>query len=481
MLADDVLPLPGLEGRIARVREELAALPERPEVRDVFGRLHALEQSGLKRQDQIAPRNELLRRLGHYGAENHRYRLLPPLPEEQVAAYEGRNQIRLPEDYRAFITQVANGGAGPTLYRLLPLRPDAVNSRPDRPFPFSPGTLPRRDWADDPALDPEPWPGAILLTDEGCTFYQLLVVTGPHRGRVVHIDTDCNDWPTFDPAPDFLTWYENWLFHRKDPIPKDPIPWGEHDALARIALAGEDGVEAEDAVRACFHLAAPYPKTQESAIEVLAAGLRGGAAAAGRVRAVWALGEMADRRSELAHVRQLIEPALRDPDPAVRAMAIEYTVAGVDRIRGFLDDDAPEVVGAALVQLAWNGDHHLDVLRRLLASPSATARIAAAEAGLWAYKEDEWRERPDIDALGSALGDLFLAMMGDPEPRVRAAAIVVLSAREPARGIPAFLAASHDPDGEVRFHAVEALRRSAGDDPEVEARLEVLAQHEPRT
>jgi len=46
-------------------------------------------------------------------ARYHQYRLADPLPLEQCLAIEKEYGIVLPEDYRHFITQVANGGAGP--------------------------------------------------------------------------------------------------------------------------------------------------------------------------------------------------------------------------------------------------------------------------------------------------------------------------------------------------------------------------------
>src|SRR4051794_32654974 len=48
-----------------------------------------------------------------FGAEGHGFRLLPPLTESQVRDLEGRYQVALSAGYRAFITRVANGEAGP--------------------------------------------------------------------------------------------------------------------------------------------------------------------------------------------------------------------------------------------------------------------------------------------------------------------------------------------------------------------------------
>ena len=470
------MPTGDIDARIARVRQELTALRERPAVRAGLARLDEIERSGLGVRERAAARAGVVRALGHLGVEHHRYELRPPLSEEQVAAYEHRNGVRLPADYRAFITRVANGGAGPSFYRLLPLDPERVSPGLHRPFPFRPDTLPDLMWDDDQGywefdespFCPEHWCGAIFLTDEGCTFYQLLVVTGPQRGRIVHVDTDRNDWPMFDRAPDFLTWYGNWLFRRERPRR------GTDDVgAARAALATGDAAMVEDAVRACYRLVAPHPPASPEAIAVLAEGVRSAPTAVARGRAVWALAHASFLRRELAGARGLVVPALTDPDPDVRALAVRYAELDGAALRAHLADPAPRVVAAALPRLAGLGEHHLDVLRRLLTDPAPARRIAGAEAGLSAYRFHDW-DLPGVDAIRAELGDLFAAALDDPAPRVRAAAVVVLAVRDPDRARPALLAAAHDRDDDVRFRAVQALRRHAAD-PGVRARLQALA------
>jgi hypothetical protein len=47
-----------------------------------------------------------------HGASSHEYELNAPLDEAIVEAWELQNKIRLPNEYRDFITHVGNGGAG---------------------------------------------------------------------------------------------------------------------------------------------------------------------------------------------------------------------------------------------------------------------------------------------------------------------------------------------------------------------------------
>lgn len=60
------------------------------------------------------------RGLQPFGSSYHGFRLNSPIAEPDVAAIEAAHGIVLPEGYRAFITRVADGGAGP-FYGLLPL------------------------------------------------------------------------------------------------------------------------------------------------------------------------------------------------------------------------------------------------------------------------------------------------------------------------------------------------------------------------
>ena len=58
----------------------------------------------------------------------------PPVSEEEVTAFETEKGIRLPEDYRHFITTVAASGSQP-FYGLLSFQ--TQESTPEHPFPYT--------------------------------------------------------------------------------------------------------------------------------------------------------------------------------------------------------------------------------------------------------------------------------------------------------------------------------------------------------
>jgi len=67
------------------------------------------------------------------------YWLRPPLDESEIAAFERKFGVRLPEHYRRFLHDVGDGGVGPGLYGLPSLREPvrADYSRLSRPFPLT--------------------------------------------------------------------------------------------------------------------------------------------------------------------------------------------------------------------------------------------------------------------------------------------------------------------------------------------------------
>lgn len=130
---------------------------------------------------------ELLEAVGSTASE--------PLPAGELRAFEDRHGISLPEEYRDFLQEIANGiDAGPT-YGLLPLgqvpehwrRAYDYSDTLNRPFTFSDEWI----WDDDDLEDQAVGrrlervrDGVLLLGEEGCGANWTLVVSGDRRGEV---------------------------------------------------------------------------------------------------------------------------------------------------------------------------------------------------------------------------------------------------------------------------------------------------------
>jgi hypothetical protein len=192
----------------------------------------ALERIGLKLEQARS------RGLSCFGSASHRFVLRQPLREAAAARFEQEHGVLLPAGYRAFVTRLGDCGAGP-YYGLLPLerwysgiRGDLASalSRPPLLRPGMPGDVDADAFlgCDADALTD----GAITVVDQGCTFYSLLIVNGPHRGAVVNIDFDFFGPPYFTQDPDFLSWYERWL---------DELLWGGRAADSASGCQGRAG------------------------------------------------------------------------------------------------------------------------------------------------------------------------------------------------------------------------------------------------
>lgn len=48
-----------------------------------------------------------------FGANRHKYKLNPPASPKQVRRFEEKHNLLLPKEYKFFLTQIGNGGAGP--------------------------------------------------------------------------------------------------------------------------------------------------------------------------------------------------------------------------------------------------------------------------------------------------------------------------------------------------------------------------------
>ena len=168
-----------------------------------------------------------------FGAFGHGFRRRRRLTESQVAAFERRHAVKLPPEYRAFVTGVENGGAGPG-YGLFSLAGSVTEEPRGRvpddflrtPFPHRRAYNPHNDrklasfWRrvengdveEDEAdrLLQSRVSGTLVLCHEGCGILHVLVVTGPSRGQV-WVDDLCNQQGVWPLGVGFLDWYERWL------------------------------------------------------------------------------------------------------------------------------------------------------------------------------------------------------------------------------------------------------------------------------
>lgn len=176
-------------------------------------------------EEQLKRIKEKLEYLQQQGWEKYRnifavwsHRLItnPPIPFEELLNFEKKYNLRLPEEYRRFLLEINNGGAGP-YYGLLPLEKwhSIYYSSPNNYQHFSNPCLVRPDPKTGFGLKPKYnylnrwYYGTLPLCNMGCHFRASLVVVGEEYGKILY--NGPMGEPYYMPDPDFLSWYERWL------------------------------------------------------------------------------------------------------------------------------------------------------------------------------------------------------------------------------------------------------------------------------
>jgi len=188
-----------------------------------------------------------------FGADSHGFNLNPPLSESAVKKFEAKHRIRLPDDFRGFLIDLGNGGAGP-FYGVFKLgemddsfefqkwkEGDGFVGVLSKPFPH---TKAWNDVSGEPeetddeeayekaleVFDEQYWNaanvnGAIPLCHEGCALRDWLIVTGPEVGQMWH-DARADQGGLFPISTGkkkrvtFLEWYVHWLNEALAKLPK---------------------------------------------------------------------------------------------------------------------------------------------------------------------------------------------------------------------------------------------------------------------
>ena len=148
-----------------------------------------------------------------FGANEHKYIVNPPLSEAVVIEFEAKHAIQLPQDYRCFLIEVGNGGAGPYygVFRLGQMdhgrghsgwsENDGFVGDLSRPFPHTEAWNDLTGAPESENYDAEAYEkqltafeesylssanvnGAIPICHLGCALRQWLIVTGPEAGHV---------------------------------------------------------------------------------------------------------------------------------------------------------------------------------------------------------------------------------------------------------------------------------------------------------
>lgn len=148
-----------------------------------------------------------------FGAEDHNYELGLPLEEEEIVQFEQEFGIEIPKEYRAFLKNIGDGGAGPGygLYSLEQIKSELNNMSKNylsKEFPL------KKEWNKDISDDNKTYDfyrqGTITLSHLGCGYYHFFVLNGSERGSIWH-DGRAGDFGISPLRVKFIQWYKDWI------------------------------------------------------------------------------------------------------------------------------------------------------------------------------------------------------------------------------------------------------------------------------
>ena len=134
-------------------------------------------------------------------ANGHDYEILPTVPEKELIAFERRNGISLPLDFRTFLEGFGAGGAGPH-YGIIDVRKVFSEGDFREPFPMEGDGCPIA-FGGDPA-----WrlPGLAYICDVGSGIEDYIELNGHEPGRI---------WSALSPEivrlERFHAYFDKWL------------------------------------------------------------------------------------------------------------------------------------------------------------------------------------------------------------------------------------------------------------------------------
>lgn len=172
-----------------------------------------------------------------FGASSHQYTLGETVSKDDIISFENEYSLVLPEDYKAFLLDIGNGGvsyansAAGSGYGIYPFGKNVdefISENTKQYLKEDCKLYPEMTdefWSDlnknieeDDDISTEDFEvelgkifsGLLPIGTQGCTYYYALVLNGEFKGRVVNVDVE-REKPYFAFESNFLDWYERWL------------------------------------------------------------------------------------------------------------------------------------------------------------------------------------------------------------------------------------------------------------------------------
>jgi hypothetical protein len=164
-----------------------------------------------KLSNKLSRLKDLDKNCEFFGSESHKYKLKPCLSQSDIQEFEDKFQVKLPDDYRDFLLEIGNGGAGPG-YGLLGIEINHLNRENSDFKSLSQPFLLTQEWNDLDLMQasheegnpvyfyPNFIQGTILVAEYGCGVEARLVITGSERGNI-WIDDRTNEAGIYPLSP----------------------------------------------------------------------------------------------------------------------------------------------------------------------------------------------------------------------------------------------------------------------------------------
>lgn len=183
-----------------------------------------------------------------FGSESHQYQLKSCLQDADIKFFETEYNITLPSEYRNFLLEVGNGGAGPGygLYEIsetVPANEIATTQYQTNYEILSQPFLLTEAWNNldlliknssgivinnDAYLDNKLIQGTLTIANYGCGIYALLVITGGQQGKI-WIDDRTNDSGIYPASKNFCQYFHDADHEEFQPDSDDEQPLSFYD------------------------------------------------------------------------------------------------------------------------------------------------------------------------------------------------------------------------------------------------------------